>query len=359
VQAVNTEGSDNQSFDVNVAGIAPVITSTPVTTAIVNTAYSYDVDANGIPAPTYSLTTAPSGMAIDANTGVISWVPEANKLGLNAVTVQAVNTEGSDTQAFIITAMLIDDFNDNRRSAMWRLFVEDYDDTWVSEDANRLNVQATGDVNDLVAVYTANGWSFDVNENFAVETDFYYSKISEQEGWVGIIIENNDSFVSISAGSDNNESYFYYETVIDGNVVFEQETRDSNDGTLYIWSDADSNNVYLSHIGYGDVNAYNWQTLPDPLQARWTSPVDVAIGGGSDGVSLGQGEAYLDNFKIIKAELIGWPPVTDLYNDGFIDWLDVKVMCDHWLDTGSDIPGDIYKDDIVNLLDFAELALSW
>jgi hypothetical protein len=299
---------------------------------------------------------------IDGNTGLISWTPDANQLGPNAVTVKAINTEGSDTQSFTITVLPLDNFDDNRRGAMWRLFIKDYNNMWVSEDANRLNVRATNEVNNCVALYIANGWSFDVNEDFAVEVDYHYSKIHEQEGWIGIIIENNDSYVSISSGSDSNESYFYYETGIDGNVILEQELRDSNDGTLYIWFEADSNNVYLSHIGYGDANAYKWQTLPSPLQSRWTLPVNVTIGGSSDKASLGQGEAYLDDFKIIKAKLLGWPPATDLDGDGFISWGDIKIMCEYWLadtNTDPDIKGDINRDEAVNFLDFAELALSW
>ncbi|MBV7327420.1 hypothetical protein KFU94_04000 [Chloroflexi bacterium TSY] len=38
-------------------------------------AYSYDVEATGNPAPTYSLTSPPVGMIIDTNSGLISWTP--------------------------------------------------------------------------------------------------------------------------------------------------------------------------------------------------------------------------------------------------------------------------------------------
>ena len=68
-------------------------------------------------------------------------------------------------------------------------------------------------------------------------------------------------------------------------MVFEQVPRDSNDGTLYISYDANSNDLYLSHLGYGSENAYVWQTTPERLP--WASSVDVAIGGGSEGVVLG------------------------------------------------------------------------
>ncbi|MHC4397321.1 MAG: InlB B-repeat-containing protein, partial [Planctomycetota bacterium] len=52
--------------------VPPAITSTAVTAGTVNQAYSYDVDATGIPAPTYALTVSPAGMTINATTGVIS-----------------------------------------------------------------------------------------------------------------------------------------------------------------------------------------------------------------------------------------------------------------------------------------------
>lgn len=56
---------------------APVITSSPVTSAVVGSVYSYDVNANGNPAPTYTLTTSPSDMTINSSTGLIQWTPSA------------------------------------------------------------------------------------------------------------------------------------------------------------------------------------------------------------------------------------------------------------------------------------------
>jgi len=49
----------------------------------------------------------------------------------------------------------------------------------------------------------------------------------------------------------------------------------------------------------------------------------------------------------------------DLNTDGLIGWGDVKIMCENWLDTGEDIPGDFYKDNTVNFLDFADFANVW
>ena len=84
------------------SGLAPGITSTPVTTAIVGANYNYDVNATGIPAPTYSLSTPPSGMTINAASGLISWIPTAT--GNFNVTVMAMNGIAPNaTQTYTIT----------------------------------------------------------------------------------------------------------------------------------------------------------------------------------------------------------------------------------------------------------------
>jgi uncharacterized repeat protein (TIGR01451 family) len=78
----------------------PDITSTPVTEAYLGHSYSYDVEASGFPAPTYTLVVSPTGMTINESMGLISWAPTA--LGDFDVTVQAVNSAGTDDQSFSI-----------------------------------------------------------------------------------------------------------------------------------------------------------------------------------------------------------------------------------------------------------------
>jgi CSLREA domain-containing protein len=84
------------------SGVAPTITSTPVTVGVVNTAYSYDVNATGAPAPYYAFVgTPPAGMTINGETGVINWLPTV--AGSYPVTVRAANSVDPDaTQTFTI-----------------------------------------------------------------------------------------------------------------------------------------------------------------------------------------------------------------------------------------------------------------
>jgi hypothetical protein len=207
------------------------------------------------------------------------------------------------------------------------------------------------------ASYAANGWSFDTAEDLAVKVDFHYGDISAAEGWIGMSVGDDVNYVSISTGSDSNASYFYYEAVVDGNMVFEQEPRASDDGTLYISYDAALKEFYVSRTGFGSDNAYAWSE-PNLTQGQWGSPVKVSVGGGSSGTVLEAGEAYLDNFKVVTTEaILGWPPATDIDENGFIELNDLKMICENWLGAGE---GDIVGEDgIVNFLDFAEFGLAW
>ncbi|MFA5973301.1 MAG: LamG domain-containing protein, partial [Lentimicrobiaceae bacterium] len=54
---------------------APAITSAAPLNGTVGNVYSYEVNADGYPVPTYTLTTFPVGMTIDATTGLIQWTP--------------------------------------------------------------------------------------------------------------------------------------------------------------------------------------------------------------------------------------------------------------------------------------------
>jgi hypothetical protein len=209
--------------------------------------------------------------------------------------------------------------------------------------------------------YSANGWSIDANENFQAKVDFHYITASDPAGWIAMTIEGSyDNYVSIMAGADGNLPYFEYEKVVDGNVTSAQASRGSDDGTLYISYDAALDELYLSYSGYGDSNA--WQTITGLLAGQWSSEsVRIAIGGGSAGDVIDYNQAYLDNFEVTSGLLIDWPPVTDIDGNGYIEWLDLATMCEHWLETGPNVPGDIHKDEdnIVNFLDFADFTLAW
>ena len=91
---------------------SPELLSAPLTTSVISQTYSYDVDASGNPLPTYSLVSGPTGMTINATTGVISWTPLS--FSQNApVVVRATNTLGSVDQEFSINMADVPECRDN------------------------------------------------------------------------------------------------------------------------------------------------------------------------------------------------------------------------------------------------------
>ena len=83
---------------------APTITSTPITTAEVGVEYTYDVNATDPDGDTlyYYLVVSSTGMTIDQDTGLISWIPTSVHIGDNTVIVEVSDLELSVTQSFTI-----------------------------------------------------------------------------------------------------------------------------------------------------------------------------------------------------------------------------------------------------------------
>lgn len=102
---VAAAGADARTLSVTVKDnepSAPTILSTPGTAAVVGAPYRYEVLADGLPTPTFSLTSTVSGPSIDANTGVMTWTPTA--VGEVDVVVRAANGVSPDAeQPFHIT----------------------------------------------------------------------------------------------------------------------------------------------------------------------------------------------------------------------------------------------------------------
>mgnify|MGYP002149300208 CR=1 FL=1 len=81
-----------------------MITSTPVTDAIVGVAYQYDVNSNkdNNSVLRYSWSLAPPGLTIDQTTGVINWLPTSDGEFTVLVKVDSLDSNQSTTQSFKI-----------------------------------------------------------------------------------------------------------------------------------------------------------------------------------------------------------------------------------------------------------------
>jgi hypothetical protein len=93
------------SQELNQPDAAPAIYTYPYTVAYTGKPYSYQVLSTANPQATYSLTQAPVGMSINSATGLISWAPTPSQVGSSAVTVQASNYAGQQSQSFTINVL--------------------------------------------------------------------------------------------------------------------------------------------------------------------------------------------------------------------------------------------------------------
>jgi hypothetical protein len=152
------------------------------------------------------------------------------------------------------------------------------------------------------AIYAANGWRLDATKDFAIRVDFHFTKQGGGDGRVNLgltpsVDPEAMKWAEMEAGCFEDGPFYLYE-VRDGSWVREEVSdRGNNDGTLYMSYNPDTDELYLSHTGYGKPNA--WRTLTGILKGRWASaPVTVILSGGSEGLAFTGAEAWLDNFAV-------------------------------------------------------------
>jgi hypothetical protein len=101
--ATNASGTGNATLSVTVsaAGVAPIITNSPLTAAAtVGTPFSFSITASGSP-NSYSAAGLPAGLSIVPATGVITGTPTA--AGTSLVTLGATNSSGTGNATVTIT----------------------------------------------------------------------------------------------------------------------------------------------------------------------------------------------------------------------------------------------------------------
>jgi Synergist-CTERM protein sorting domain-containing protein len=101
--AENVAGRDTQRFDLTVypAPSAPDFTSRPITDATVGDLYTYTLTADGFPVPTFSASNLPGWLTLNGDT--LEGTPGNLDVGqTGTLTLTATNSEGTDTQQFVI-----------------------------------------------------------------------------------------------------------------------------------------------------------------------------------------------------------------------------------------------------------------
>jgi len=102
--------SNEVSIIVNPVNDKPVITSSPITTAVQDQLYQYDVNAEDVDSLllTYSLLSKPEGMTI-SQTGLIKWLPGNDDVGNHVITVKVSDSQDFTTQTYVLNVENVND----------------------------------------------------------------------------------------------------------------------------------------------------------------------------------------------------------------------------------------------------------
>lgn len=97
------------AVNLTIDAAGPTFTSVPPTSAQVGIAYNYTAQATDLVASglTYSLINGPTGMSIDASSGVVTWTPTSAQVGSQSVQIRATDVAGStQDQTFSVVVSL-------------------------------------------------------------------------------------------------------------------------------------------------------------------------------------------------------------------------------------------------------------
>jgi hypothetical protein len=109
----------------------------------------------------------------------------------------------------------------------------------------------------------------------------------------------------------------------------------------------------------------------DPVSQNWgrDDVTSLCIDAGNPGYPLGDEPNDANNVRINMGAYGGtaeasktpahWSLLADLTNDGKVTFADVNPQVQDWLNSGNNLPGDLDRNGIIDIADFALLALDW
>jgi hypothetical protein len=213
------------------------------------------------------------------------------------------NSGGEPNEGGAVLPVLADDFNDNSPGDLWQLYAADPCNCWLEEVNQRLELRAITKAAGVEAWYVDNDWQIDPTSSFSFRVNWHFGPVTEQAGWVvvGLTPDINDlnaRHVEFQAGCDKTGPYLWYEAVDTSRKPVSGFTgRRENDGVLYVSYDAALDELYLSSVAYGAGDA--WATIPGLLATAWKgASLRLFLGGGSTGLQIDSGDAWLDDFVV-------------------------------------------------------------
>jgi hypothetical protein len=131
---------------------------------------------------------------------------------------------------------------------------------------------------------------------------------------------------------------------------------------------SDPNNAAIYHPDYTRLKMPWWQdwyipladfTAKDPtLDLSDIARIHIGIGNMLTKPTGGKGCIFIDDIELL-AFGVRMPCEVDLNGDGIVNFGEVALLANNWLQTGHGLTGDINNDNIVNLTDLETILIYW
>lgn len=253
------------AINVNPVNTAPVIVSTPITTANEGELYQYQVVAadSDNDVVTYSMTSGPTTAFMNSDTGRLSWYPMFEDAGNYSVTVTASDGEATVTQTFSLTIL-----NANRAPQITSTAPESVTENQVYQYAVTANDPDTEDVLNYTLSAAPDGMTIDMgtglvtwvpeNEDIGshpiivtVIDTFGYS--DEQSFLVSVVSESSAPVITSEAITQVTEHQNYY---------YDVESSDPNPEDTHLYTTSGfSDNVSIDALS-GEISWSGVEYIP-------------------------------------------------------------------------------------------------
>ncbi len=194
------------------------------------------------------------------------------------------------------------------QAPLWFIYELEHESVWLQETNGRLEFNSNGAMEDIDAIYAPYTWGLDAKKPFAAQVDFHFSKVGQGDGRLNIgIVPSMDpsamKWAEFEVGTFDENPFFLYEIRDSEWRQEEVASRYSNEGTLYVSYDPNSDELYFSTLDYG--KKYTIWTVPALIHGIWhTNSIYIILSGGSeDGLAFTGENAWLDNFKVVKGKI--------------------------------------------------------
>jgi hypothetical protein len=204
--------------------------------------------------------------------------------------------------------ILRENFDDNEKNTIWRIYSEDSENCLLTEANQRLELHANSSSAGAWALYVSNSWRFDPNADFSMKVDMRYTPVTYAKGWIGFGLTPNaerprQQQIGIGIGASDLYAHFWYKTINGISSDMTTAPRLADSATMYLSYCAETDELYVGDSGYGADHA--WMTFPGLLKGQWGGkPLYVWLGGTADGLNLASGQAFLDNLLVENGDLL-------------------------------------------------------